>query len=249
MDPVLREGERLDDLMRGKMRIIQDPALFCFGTDAVLLADFASPKRGERVCDLGTGTGILPLLLCAREPSARVDAVEIQPLLCGIARRNVTLNALDESVRIYEADLRHLSPLLGENRYDCVVCNPPYYTKEDNIGSVRDEVRFARQEVLCTLDDVLAASCRLLKHNARLCIVHPAARAVEMADKMRAYALTPKVVRAIHASPRHAAKLLLWEARKGGNRGLTFAPPLLLRGEDGRETEELKKIYGNDIPT
>lgn len=246
--PLLRRGERLDDLMRGRMRIIQDPSLFRFGTDAVLLADFAAPREREAICDLGTGAGILPLLLLAREPSLRVDAVEIQPPLCDLARRNARLNGVEDAMRVHEIDLRDAAKTLGENRYDCVVCNPPYFKPGDGVESGREALRIARHEVLCTLDDVLAAACRLLRHNGRLCVVHPAARALEMADGMRARSLTPKAVRPVHAAPGREAKLLLWEARKGGGAGLSFLPPLLLRGGDGKETAELLAIYGQGEP-
>jgi tRNA1Val (adenine37-N6)-methyltransferase len=239
----LKPGERLDDLMRGKMHIIQDPGLFCFGTDAVLLAHFAAVKPGERVCDLGSGTGILPLLIAAREPDARIDAVELQPPLCDILRRNIRMNGLDKRILPHEMDLRDAPARLGTQKYDCVVCNPPYFKPNANLGSAREEVRIARQEIACTLDDIFRAASLLLVHGGRLCIVHQTARSADVITGMRAHALEPKTVRAVHYDARQSAKLALWEARKGGGESLAWLKPLLLRGSDGKETLEMMNIY------
>ncbi len=248
MNEWLRPGERIDDLMRGRMRIIQNPAMFRFGTDAVLLADFAKAQNGERICDLGAGVGILPLLIAARAPGAAIDAVEIQAALCDIARRNVAMNGLGETVAVYQQDIKTAAGTLGEKKYDCVVCNPPYFKGDAGILSLRDEVRIARHEVLCTLEDIFAAAARLLRHGGRLCMIHLAARAFEVADGLRAHGMEPKTVRAVHYQADRPAKLVLWEARRGGSGGLVWMPPLIMCNGDGRETDELREIYGEGPP-
>jgi tRNA1Val (adenine37-N6)-methyltransferase len=247
MSEVLKPGERLDDLMRGQMRIIQNPGMFCFGTDAVLLADFARVRDGETVCDLGAGSGILPLLIAARARPRRIDAVEIQGELCGMMRRSIALNGLEDLIAVHEADMRDAPRLLGSGRYDCVVCNPPYYKAGANITGPNESVRIARHETTLTLAEILRCAAKLLRHGGRLCMIHQALRALDVADGLRAAGLAPKAVRAVHFTSGSDAKLALWEARKGGKEGLTWQKPLLLRDESGSETRDYKEIYG-EIP-
>ncbi len=244
MSGLLKPGERLDDLMRGQMRIIQNPDMFCFGTDAVLLADFAGVQGAETVCDLGSGSGILPLLIAARARPRRIDAVEIQAQLCEMMRRSVALNSLEDLITVHETDMRDAPRILGAGRYDCVVCNPPYYKAGANIPGPNESVRIARHETTLALYDILQIAAKLLRHGGRLCMIHQALRALDVADGMRAQRLAPKAVRAVHFTAKADAKLLLWEARKGGKEGLTWQKPLILKDEHGNETDEYREIYG-----
>lgn len=242
----LREGERLDDLMRGGLHIIQRPDCFRFGTDAVLLAHFAHITGQERVCDLGTGCGILPLLMCARASRATVDAVEIQSMLSDMACRSVALNGLEGRITVHQADLCHLQGVLPSGKYDAVVCNPPYGKNGQGLPSMTEAVRIARHETLCTLADIFAASARLLKNGGRLCMIHQSGRAADVLEGMRACGIEPKIVRAVHYQADQPAKLVLFEGRKQAGSGLSWLPPLILRDAQGEETQELRKIYGMD---
>lgn len=239
----LKEGERLDDLMRCGMQIIQHPKLFRFGTDAVLLSDFAAVHK-ESICDLGTGCGILPLLLCARSEQVQIDAIEIQPALCDMASRSVQLNCLQERIRIHQADICHLEDVFPAATFDCIVCNPPYGKKGQGQPNMAEEVRIARHETLCTLPDICKSAARLLKNSGRLCMIHQSGRIADVLSAMRENGLEPKRLRSIHYQADQPAKLFLIEARRLGGIGLIWMPPLILRDAQGNETEELRKIYG-----
>ena len=158
MSIILKEKERIDDLQRGGLRVIQRADAFRFGTDAVLLADFASPRPRERVCDLGTGTGIIPLLLYARRSDITADAVEIQPDMAEMARRSMCLNALEDRIRVHEGDMRQIRSLLPHAGYDLVTCNPPYGKAGGTLLNPDESKRLARHEDTCRIEDVARAA-------------------------------------------------------------------------------------------
>ena len=172
-------NERIDDLQRGGLRVIQRADAFRFGTDAVLLADFAAPRRHDRVCDLGTGTGIIPLLLYARENTISADAVEIQPDMADMAARSMAMNGLNEKIRVLPGDLRSIRTLLPHARYDLVTCNPPYGKAGGTLLNPDASKRLARHEESCAIEDVACAAAWLLQNGGRLCCVFPAARMIE----------------------------------------------------------------------
>ena len=239
----LLPGERIDDLQFMQLRIIQSPDAFRFGMDSVLLADFAQARRRDRVCDLGTGSGILPLLLYGRQPTITCDAVEIQSSAAQRAQRTMALNGLSEIIAVHPGDLRKIRALLPHAAYDLVVCNPPYSPQEASLPSPSDALRLARQEGGCTMDDVAAAGKWLLKHHGRLCLMLPAHRLADALLTLRQHQLEPKRLRFVHARQDRPARLVLMEAMREARPGVAVEPPLITRNPDGADTDEIKRIY------
>ncbi len=237
-------NERIDDLQQGGLRVIQRADAFRFGTDAVLLADFAAPRRHDRVCDLGTGTGIIPLLLYARENTISADAVEIQPDMADMAARSMAMNGLNEKIRVLPGDLRSIRTLLPHARYDLVTCNPPYGKAGGTLLNPDASKRLARHEESCAIEDVACAAAWLLQNGGRLCCVFPAARMIELSDAMRKYRMAPKRIRMVHSRVEKAAHLCLMEGMLDARPGLIIEPPLVIYDENNAYTPELRRIYG-----
>lgn len=237
-------NERIDDLQRGGLRVIQRADAFRFGTDAVLLADFAAPRRHDRVCDLGTGTGIIPLLLYARENTISADAVEIQPDMADMAARSMAMNGLNEKIRVLPGDLRSIRTLLPHARYDLVTCNPPYGKAGGTLLNPDASKRLARHEESCAIENVACAAAWLLQNGGRLCCVFPAARMIELSDAMRKYRMAPKRIRMVHSRVEKAAHLCLMEGMLDARPGLIIEPPLVIYDENNAYTPELRRIYG-----
>ena len=237
-------NERIDDLQRGGLRVIQRADAFRFGTDAVLLADFAAPRRHDRVCDLGTGTGIIPLLLYARENTISADAVEIQPDMADMAARSMAMNGLNEKIRVLPGDLRSIRTLLPHARYDLVTCNPPYGKAGGTLLNPDASKRLARHEESCAIEDVACAAAWLLQNGGRLCCVFPAARMIELSDAMRKYRMAPKRIRMVHSRVEKAAHLCLMGGMLDARPGLIIEPPLVIYDENNAYTPELRRIYG-----
>ncbi len=237
----LNPGEKIEDLGHGYC-IIQDPKYFAFGTDAVLLADFAKMKEGERAVDLGTGCGIIPILMCARTKGIRVTGLEIQRPLAEMARRSVAANGLGENIEIVEADLkeasRHIKPGV-----DAVVTNPPYEKANTGMESPNGYLNIAKREVYCALSDVICAAAKLLRTGGRFYIIYRTERFAELMDKMREYKLEPKRVTLVSQRRGEAPNFALVEGRKGAGEGMKFEPILAVYEAGGSYTKEAKKIY------
>ena len=244
MNVEVKPGERIDDLQRGGLRIIQRESGFRFGTDAVLLADFAAVKRGERVCDMGTGTGVLPLLLSARAEETTFDAFEVQPDVADMARRSVALNELEGRIRVHCADCRKASAVIGHETVQLVVTNPPYAALGAGLVSPEMTRAISRSDLNCGLTDWMAACARVLQNGGRLCAVFPAPRLLELCDAMRGAKVEPKRVRFIVSRPESAPKLVLVEGKKRGRPGLHLLPMLVTHTADGGFTDEMRRIYG-----
>ena len=240
----LREGERLDDLQCGGLKLIQRPDAFRFGTDSVLLADFAAPRKHDRAVDLGAGTGAIALLMAAHRPGLCVDAVELQPDIADMARRSVAMNALQDRVRVLNADMREAWRTLGAGAYTLAVCNPPYGRVGATLESRRESVRIARHEGGLTPGDIARAAAMLLQNGGRFCAIYPAHRAYEMMRAMDENRLAPKRIRTVHGVEGRAPKFVLMDAVKGGGEGLHWLEPLVLRNADGSFTGEWHRIYG-----
>ncbi len=234
--------ERIDDLQLKGLRIIQDSELFCFGTDAVLLADFAAPKKGARIADLGTGTGILPLLLYGRQEDITVDAVEIQEKLAATARRSVELNGLAERIRIIHGDIRDAHTLLG-GAYDMVIVNPPYDKATAAIPCIDESHQIARFEVRITWEEICKAAQKLLRPGGKFCMIHRVSRLAELFETLRLCRLEPKEMRMIHSRIVSEPSCVLLSAAKDGRPSLKVRPPLIVHEADGSETAEIRKIY------
>lgn len=243
----LRPGERLDDLIRDGMRIIQRPDEFCYSLDSILLAQFASLKRNETVWDLGTGTGVIPLLLTSRG-AARVEAVERNPVMADIARRNVAGNQRDAFITVLEADYREYRGVFPANGAGLVVVNPPYGELGRGAENEAPGHNTARHEVTATRADVIAVAAYLLKHGGRLALVQRSERATEWIAALEGARLPVKRLRWVHSYRHTPAKLVLLECRYGGHPGVRVEPPLIVYNAPGQYTAEVLALYGKEVP-
>lgn len=242
-EPLCHEDERLDDLQNNGLRILQKPDGFRFGMDAVLLAHFTRLRLRDVVADMGTGTGILSILLSQTEPTARFHAFEWQSDMADMARRSIVLNALEERIAVYCEDMRNAAHILGRESVNAIVCNPPYGKQGGVIPSQTEARLLARHETECGLGELVQACTAILRNQGRLWMVFPAPRALELLDELRANQLEPKRIRMVCAKVSKAPYLLLVEAVKNAKPMLMWLPPLIVYHEDGTETDELKDIY------
>ncbi|MBE5914341.1 MAG: tRNA1(Val) (adenine(37)-N6)-methyltransferase [Pseudobutyrivibrio ruminis] len=246
MNNLLQEDERLDDLQINGYQIIQHPDKFCFGMDAVLLSGFASVKEGEKVLDLGTGTGILPILLEAKTEGKHFTGLEIQPESADMARRSVMFNHLEEKIDIIEGDIKSASEIFGKASMDVVTSNPPYMTNHHGLKNPNDAKAIARHELLCTLDDVVRETAAVLRQRGRCYFVHRPSRIVEIFEAMRKYKLEPKRMRLVYPYVDKEPNMVLIEGVRGGGAQLTVESPLIVYKEPGQYTDEIYEIYGLD---
>ena len=240
----LKENERLDDLQRNGLQIIQKTDGFCFGMDAVLLSGFAAVKPGERVLDLGTGTGIIPLLLSAKTEGEHFSALEIQDEIARMAERSIKLNHLEEKIEIVHGDIKEASRIFGAASFDVVTTNPPYMIGNHGIRNDQDAKTIARHEVLCTLDDILRESAKILPQGGRFYMVHRPFRLAEIFSKMVEHRIEPKRMRLVYPYIDKEPNMVLIEGMKGGNPRMQVEPPLVVYQKDGSYTEELLALYG-----
>ncbi len=244
MEKLVHEDERVDDLQINGYRIIQHPDKFCFGMDAVLLSSFAKVKVGENVLDLGTGTGILPILLEAKTEGAHFTGLEIQSESADMANRSVKLNELQEKVSIVEGDIKRAADIFGKGTMDVVTSNPPYMTNHHGLKNPNDAKAIARHELLCSLEDVISQTAAVLKPTGRCYFVHRPFRLVEIITLMRAYRLEPKRMRLVYPFVDKEPNMVLIEGVRGGGPQLTVEPPLIVYDAPGKYTDEIYEIYG-----
>ncbi|MCI8496626.1 MAG: methyltransferase domain-containing protein [Clostridiales bacterium] len=215
-----------------------------FGTDALLLADFACPRPGERVCDLGTGCGVIPLYWFREGWQGRVTAVDIQPDAVELLNRSAAGNGLCEQIKAVCADLRRLPDQEIRGPFDLVTCNPPYFADGSGRRSRSDNRRTARHETECTLEDAANAAARLLRHGGRFCLCHRPERLCDCLDTMRRAGLEPKELRFCHHRAEKEPFLVLVTGKKGARPGLNVHAPLFVKGPSGEDSDEIKRIYG-----
>lgn len=240
----LKPEERLDDLQIKGYEIIQHPGKFCFGMDAVLLSNFARVKKGERVLDLGTGTGIIPILLAAKTEGERFIGLEIQEESADMARRSVAHNSLGDRVGIVDGDIKEAATIFGAASFDVITTNPPYMIGQHGISNPSDTKAIARHEVLCTLDDILRESARVLKPKGRFYMVHRPFRLAEILSKMVEVGIEPKRMRLVYPFIDKEPNMVLIEGLRGGNSRMTIEKPLIVYKEVGVYTDDLLKEYG-----
>lgn len=240
----LKEEERLDDLQVNGYEIIQHPGKFCFGMDAVLLSNFARVKKGENALDLGTGTGIIPILLTAKTEGERFVGLEIQDESADMARRSVVHNHLEKRVEIVNGDIKEASSIFGAASFDVITTNPPYMIGKHGIANATDTKAIARHEVLCTLDDILRESAKILRPGGRFYMVHRPFRLAEILSKMVQVGIEPKRMRMVHPFIDKEPNMLLIEGKRGGNSRMTVERPLIVYREQGVYSEELLGEYG-----
>lgn len=241
----LLPGERIDDLQRKlpdgtELKIIQNPDWFCFGIDAVLLSDFVEIKPGDSVMDLGTGTGIMPLLLAAKTKVSHIDALEIQKDVAEMAKRSVMLNGLEEKINIINSDLVDYKT---DKQYKAVICNPPYKTADTGLVNPEDKLKISRHEVCCTLHDVVKTASRILKPLGRFALIHRPERLVDIMFEMRSLKLEPKRIRYIHSDIEKPPVMVMVEGRKCAKPYIKTEPPLVVYNKDGSYTDEILRIY------
>ena len=242
-DLLIKPGERLDDLERNNLKIIQDPSRFCFGMDAVLLSGFARVKQGETVIDLGTGNGIIPILLYGKTEGKHFTGLEIQSENVDMAQRSVQYNKIGGAVDIVEGDLCRATEIFGRSVCDVVTSNPPYMLGNHGLVNPDSAKAVARHEVLCTLDDVVRESAGLLKPNGRFYMVHRPFRLAEIFERLHFYKLEPKRMRLVYPFIDKEPNMVLIEAVRGGNPRLTVEKPLIVYTAPGVYTEEIHEIY------
>lgn len=240
----LLPGERIDDLERNGYKIIQNSDKFCFGMDAVLLSGFAQVKTGEKVLDLGTGTGIIPILLEGKTEGKHFCALEIQEESADMARRSVALNCLEEKIDIINGDIKEASSIFGRASFDVVTTNPPYMNDNHGLKNPDLPKAIARHEVLCTLEDVVREAAAVLKDKGRIYMVHRPHRLIEIITTMKEYKLEPKRIKMVHPFIDKDANMVLIEATKGGNPFLKVEKPLVVYKEVGKYTDDIYDIYG-----
>lgn len=238
----LKDGERIDDLVIGELKVIQSETEFCFSLDAVLLAHFTSVRPDSRVVDLGTGTGVIAFLLAARG-AAQVSGIEFSPSMAEMANRSVLLNKLEDKVKIIHGDLCKVKELLPAGEYDLVVSNPPYRPVGGGFISPNDRVAMAKHEVTATLQDVVKAAQYLVKSKGRFAMVHLPERMSEILVAMTQANIEPKRLQLVHSGLDKKPKMLLVEGIRGGKPGLEVLPPLIVYKTDGSYSDEIQKYY------
>ena len=241
---LLKENERIDDLERNGYQIIQDAKRFCFGMDAVLLSGFARVKDGARVIDLGTGTGIIPILLEAKTGAAHLTGLEIQPDSADMARRSVKLNGLENKIDIVTGDLKEAGSLFDAASFDVVTSNPPYMIGQHGIANPEDAKAIARHEVLCTLRDVIEQAAKLLRPGGNFFMVHRPFRLAEIMVLLHEYKLEPKRMQLVYPYVDKEPNMVLIEANRGGRPRMTVEKPLIVYQEPGVYMPEIYDIYG-----
>lgn len=240
----LKEEERLDDLQVNGYEIIQHPGKFCFGMDAVLLSNFARVKHGEHALDLGTGTGIIPILLTAKTEGQSFVGLEIQEESADMARRSVAHNQLEHKIEIVTGDIKEAATIFGPASFDVITTNPPYMIGQHGIANASDTKAIARHEVLCTLDDILRESAKILRPGGRFYMVHRPFRLAEILSKMVEVKIEPKRMRMVHPYVDKEPNMVLIEGKRGGNSRMTVERPLIVYRETGVYSEELLGEYG-----
>ena len=244
MEVRLKEMERLDELQRNGYRIIQNPEKFCFGMDAVLLTGFAGAKRGEQLLDLGTGTGIIPLLMEAKYHYSHLTGLEIQAESADMAARSVMLNGLADKIEIVTGDIRAGDRIFPSASFDCITCNPPYMIEKHGITNPDGPKAIARHEILCTFEDVAMQTAKLLKPGGHFLLVHRPFRLAEIMATLVRYKLEPKRMQMIHPFVDKEPNMVLIEGLRGGKPRITVEKPLIVYREPGVYTDEIYDIYG-----
>lgn len=244
MEVKLKDGERMDELHRNGYRIIQDPGRFCFGMDAVLLSGFVKVKPGEKVLDMGTGTGIIPILLEAKTKGESFVGLEVQPESADMAQRSVRLNHLEDKIRIVTGDIKEAEQIFGAASYQVVTCNPPYMIADHGLKNPDQPKAIARHEVLCTLEDVITQASRLLMPGGRFYMVHRPFRLAEIMKELCTHGLEPKRMRLVYPFVDREPNMVLLEALKGGKPRITVEKPLIIYREPGKYMDEIYDIYG-----
>ncbi len=240
-----KENERIDDLDPLDLKIIQNPTQFCFGIDAVILADFAakSVKKRAKVLDMCAGNGIITLLLTRKSEAERITALEIQADVAEMADRSIRMNGLESRAGMICGDLKRAQKIFGKGVFDNIVCNPPYKENGGGLKSKNPSAAIARHEIMCSLEDVISSAAALLKPLGKLSVIHRPERLADLLILMKQNKIEPKRLRAVYPSYKKAASMVLVEGARGGRPKLICEPPLYIYEENGEYTDEINIIY------
>ncbi len=239
MNTFTRDNEKIEDLGIKDYKIIQTKDGFCFGSDAVLLSKFATFKKGDRVLDLCTGTGIIPVLCWALNRLSRIDAVEIMPEVADMAQRTMDLNNLSQVINVKNCDLKNCVEIYGKRQFDAVTCNPPYMPVGDGLVNPNDYLKAARHEFFCTLDDVVRISAGVLKQHGKLFMVHRADRLCDVITTFRKYSIEPKRLSMVHPNSKSAPNLILIEGALYGKVQLKITKPVYMYDDNGNYIQQI----------
>lgn len=240
----LKPNERIDDLQRNGYGIIQNSEKFCFGMDAVLLSGFAKAGTKDLLLDLGTGTGIIPILMQAKYGCKHLTGLEIQEESADMARRSVQLNGLADCIDIITGDIKEADRLFPAASFDCVTCNPPYMIGRHGITNPDAPKAIARHEILCTLEDIIRVTAKLVKPGGRFFMVHRPFRLAEIITTLTKYHLEPKRMQLVYPYVDKEPNMVLIEAVRGGNPRMTVEKPLIIFESPGVYMPEIKDVYG-----
>lgn len=244
LEQILKENERIDDLEFKGLKIIQNEECFCFGMDSVLLSDFAkSIRKGSNVLDLGTGNGIIPILLCGKTELKKVIGVEIQEDIANMAKRSSELNKLENRFEVLNANILDLEKIYEKQVFDAIVTNPPYKKLQTGLSNVNEKKKIARHEVTANLEDFIRVAKDMLKDKGELYMVHRPERLVDILSLMRAYKIEPKILRMVCPSKDKAPNLVLIKGVKNAKPFLKVENNLYVYDEEGNYTNEVLKIY------
>ncbi len=239
----LKRDEVIDDLQRDGLKIIQNKNFFKFGIDAVLLTYFCSPKKAAQIVDLGTGSGVVALLLSAKYHFATISGLEIQPEVAEMAQRSIVLNQLDARLNIINGDIKNWQKYFKAQSADVVTANPPYFKSGSGLANPNDYKLISRHEVACTLDDLFRAAAGLLQPNGQFYLIHRPNRLVDIFETARQHRLEPKVIQLVKPRIKEAANLVLIKCVKYGGAELKWLPPIVVYDENQKYTEQIYHIY------
>lgn len=244
MDVFLKDTERIDDLEYKGLKIIQDKTGFCFGIDSVLLSDFAKKMPAHaKVLDLGTGTGILGLLLCKKTNLDKIFGIEIQKDVSEMAKRSIALNSLEDKFEIINCNIKDLNNYFKLESFDCIVSNPPYMKIDSGFKNTNEYKLISRHEISASLEDFINISFKMLKDNGSLYLVHRTERLVDLIYLLRKYKLEPKQLRFVYSNENSEPKLVLIKAIKNAKSFLKIDKPLIIYDSNKNYTNEILKIY------
>lgn len=241
---VIKADETVDELLINNLRLIQKLKGFRFTLDSVLVAHFATVKTGDKIVDLGTGTGVIPFILSTRATKLQIIGVEIQEEIAEMAARSVQLNKLTEAIKIIKGDFRGIHKALGGGSFNLVTGNPPYWSPQEGEVSPATTRAISRHELTCSLEDVVASAAKLLNYQGRLALIYPVDKMLLLFELLRKYQLEPRKIRFIHSFRERPARLLLLEARKNASAELKVMPPLIIYEKPGQYGEEIRTWYG-----
>ncbi len=242
----INANERIDDLQFKGLKLIQDPNRFCFGIDAVLLANYAKASEGSIVMDLCTGSGVIPILMSKKTGASRLIGVELLKESAEMASRSVRLNDLEDRVEIMNEDIRILPQICKKGSIDVITCNPPYMIETHGLHNEADDKTIARHEVMCTLEDVVKTASALLKTGGYFYMIHRPFRLTEIMVTLNRYKLEPKRMRLIHPYVDKEPSMILIEAKRDARSRITVERPLIVYERPGEYTEDLLRFYNGD---